>query len=95
MTSLERELPWLVRDGMRPDVLLYQAGADPLRSDPYSPLDLGHDDLRERDRRVFEFARGHGIPLAWALAGGYTKELADVVRVHVNTFEAAAATYFA
>lgn len=95
MACLERELPWLVRDGVRPDVLLYQAGADPLRSDPYSPLDLGHDDLRERDRRVFEWARGHGIPLAWALAGGYTRELADVVRVHVNTFEAAVATYFA
>ena len=41
----------------RPDVLLYQAGADPYREDPYSPLELDHDDLRARDRRVFEFAQ--------------------------------------
>ena len=35
----------------------------PNREDPYSPLDLGEDDLCVRDRRVFEFARGEGVPL--------------------------------
>jgi acetoin utilization deacetylase AcuC-like enzyme len=60
----------------RPNLLLYQAGADPYREDPYSPLDLGEEDLRARDRRVFEFARGEGVPLAWVLAGGYTADTA-------------------
>ncbi|MFN8642746.1 MAG: histone deacetylase [Candidatus Binatia bacterium] len=73
----------------RPDLLLYQAGADPYREDPYSPLLLDHDDLRERDRRVFAWARDAGVPVAWVLAGGYTKDTAKVVRVHLNTFEAA------
>ena len=73
----------------RPDLLLYQAGADPYCEDPYSPLALDHEDLLARDRRAFEFARAEGIPIAWVLAGGYTKDTSKVVRVHLNTFEAA------
>ena len=72
----------------RPDVLLYQAGADPLRDDPYSPLALDHEDLLARDERVFAFAKARRLPIAWVLAGGYTHETCKVVRVHVNTFRA-------
>jgi acetoin utilization deacetylase AcuC-like enzyme len=73
----------------RPDLVLYQAGADPYREDPYSPLLLDHDDLRERDRRVFAWARRERLPIAWVLAGGYTPDTSKVVRVHLNTFDAA------
>ena len=77
----------------RPDLLLYQAGADPYREDPYSPLELDHADLRERDRMVFAWAKREALPLAWVLAGGYTPELSKVVEVHLGTFDAAAAIY--
>lgn len=79
----------LVAMNPRPDLVLYQAGADPLREDPYSPLALTHDDLLERDRQVFGWAKQHRLPIAWVLAGGYTREIEKVVRVHVNTFHAA------
>jgi len=79
----------LLRAWGRPDLLLYQAGADPYREDPYSPLELGEDDLRARDRRVFEHARSEDLPVAWVLAGGYTKDTLTVVAVHHNTFRAA------
>ncbi len=72
----------------KPDLLLYQAGADPYFEDPYSPLALNADDLRARDLRVFEFARSQGIPVAWVLAGGYTRDIMKIVRIHVGTFEA-------
>lgn len=91
LAILERSLPRLLEG--RPDVLLYQAGADPLRDDPYSPLDLGHDDLAARDRRVFEFAKSHGLPVAWVLAGGYTPDVSQVVAVHVNTARACAEVF--
>lgn len=84
MDALNQNLDWLLADG-RPDILLYQAGADPLRDDPYSPLDLSHEDLMERDRRVFEFSKSHSLPVAWVLAGGYSKDIRKVVDVHVNT----------
>jgi acetoin utilization deacetylase AcuC-like enzyme len=77
----------------RPDLVLYQAGADPYKEDPYSPLDLDLDDLRERDRAVFEWAKAEGLPLAWVLAGGYTPDLSKVVAVHLGTFDAADAAY--
>jgi acetoin utilization deacetylase AcuC-like enzyme len=84
MEALGQNLGWLLA-GERPDILLYQAGADPLREDPYSPLDLSHEDLKERDRRVFEFAKSNQLPVAWVLAGGYSKDIRKVVDVHVNT----------
>jgi acetoin utilization deacetylase AcuC-like enzyme len=83
---MEAALPWLAE--RRPDLLLYQAGADPYFEDPYSPLALDHDDLLARDRRVFEFTKAHGIPVAWVLAGGYTSDVSKVVRIHLNTFTA-------
>ena len=81
---LAQHLPWLTL-GTPPDIILYQAGADPLRDDPYSPLDLTHADLRARDKMVFDFAKNAGVPLAWVLAGGYTKDVTQVVQAHVNT----------
>jgi acetoin utilization deacetylase AcuC-like enzyme len=89
---VERELgPAIAR--ARPDVILYQAGADPYREDPYSPLDVGIEDLAERDARVFATAKRAGIPIAWVLAGGYTKDVAKVVEVHANTFAEAARVF--
>jgi len=84
--TLDEALPLLV--DFQPDLILYQAGADPYREDPYSPLALDHDDLLARDEDVLAFARRHRIPLAWVLAGGYTEDVTKVVRVHVNTFRA-------
>lgn len=92
MLSVMREaLPHIA--ARRPQLLLYQAGADPYFEDPYSPLDLDHSDLLMRDRFVFEFARSHGIPIAWVLAGGYTEDVTKVVRVHLNTFDAWRSVY--
>jgi len=83
---MDAALPWLAE--RRPDLVLYQAGADPYFEDPYSPLALDHDDLLARDRRVFEFTKAHGLPVAWVLAGGYTSDVSKIVRVHLNTFTA-------
>ncbi len=77
----------------KPDVVLFQAGADPYREDPYSPLDLTHEDLRARDTFVFETCKSKGIPVMWVLAGGYTPDVSKVVEVHVNTFRAAVGVF--
>jgi acetoin utilization deacetylase AcuC-like enzyme len=90
--AIDRGVEALLARG-RPDLVLYQAGADPYREDPYSPLDLDHDDLRERDRRVFAWARREHLPIAWVLAGGYTRDVSKVVAVHVGTFDAAQSVF--
>lgn len=89
---LAAELDGMI-DRARPDLLFFQAGADPYKEDPYSPLDLDHDALRDRDTYVFETCRRRGIPVVWVLAGGYTKDVQKVVQVHVNTFLAASAVF--
>jgi len=84
---LERTLPSLCSRG-KPDLIIYQAGADPYWEDPYSPLKIDHDALKKRDHRVFRFCKEHRIPVVWVLAGGYTEDVSKVVKVHTNTFEA-------
>ena len=84
--ELDAALPQIA--AREPDVLIYQAGADPYYEDPYSPLALDHADLRARDARVFAFAKEHGVPIAWVLAGGYTEDVGKVVRAHLGTFDA-------
>ena len=88
LDALERGCKALLAHG-RPDLVLYQAGADPYKEDPYSPLDLDLAALRERDRMVFAWAKREGLPLAWVLAGGYTPDVSKVVAVHLGTFDAA------
>lgn len=86
LKTLDQALPAIA--AFQPDLLLYQAGADPYHEDPYSLLALNHDDLFVRDCQVLSFAKTNGIPIAWVLAGGYTEDVSKVVRVHVNTFQA-------
>lgn len=92
LALLEEFLPWLVETEC-PDLLLFQAGADPLAKDPYSPLTLTAADLRSRDEAVFRFAKASGIPVAWVLAGGYSPEISDIIEVHKNTALAALGTF--
>ena len=70
------------------DVVLYQAGADPHIDDPLGGF-LTTDQLRRRDRAVFETCRAMGLPVAWNLAGGYQRDAAGTIRpvldIHDNT----------
>lgn len=66
------------------DVLLYQAGADPHVDDPYGGT-LTTDELRERDRIVFQWGKANNVPIAWNLAGGYQEPLQKVLDIHTNT----------
>ena len=66
------------------DLLLYQAGADPHVDDPLGGW-LTTQQLRERDRGVFQTARSLGVPIAWNLAGGYQANLRKVLDIHDNT----------
>jgi acetoin utilization deacetylase AcuC-like enzyme len=72
-----------------PDVLFYVGGADPYYEDQLGGLALTLEGLQRRDRLVFEYARRHGVPVAITLAGGYARNVADTVRIHVNTILAA------
>ncbi|TFZ08674.1 histone deacetylase family protein [Ramlibacter humi] len=73
-----------------PGLVIYLAGADPHEGDRLGRLKLTWDGLEARDRRVFEWAWERGLPLAFAMAGGYGKRMEDTVQAQVNTFGVAA-----
>src|SRR5437899_12784866 len=62
-------------DEFRPEILFYVGGADPFCEDQLGGLSLTKKGLMERDRRVFEEARGRGIPVVTTLAGGYGRRV--------------------
>jgi acetoin utilization deacetylase AcuC-like enzyme len=90
LQALERALDELAHR-FDPALVLYLAGADPHEGDRLGRLKLTWDGLEARDRRVFDWAWQRGLPLAFAMAGGYGHRMEDTVRVQVNTFTVAAA----
>ncbi|MCS7211265.1 MAG: histone deacetylase [Chloroherpetonaceae bacterium] len=71
----------------RPDLVLYQAGVDPLKEDTLGRLALSHDGLMQRDRLVLSECRRRGIPVSLALGGGYAKPIDLTVEAHVGTYK--------
>ncbi|MBC5785816.1 histone deacetylase [Ramlibacter sp. USB13] len=90
LQALERALDELAHR-FDPGLVIYLAGADPHEGDRLGRLKLTWDGLEARDRRVFDWAWQRGLPLAFAMAGGYGHRMEDTVQVQVNTFAVAAA----
>ena len=90
LQALERALDELAHR-FDPGLVIYLAGADPHEGDRLGRLKLTWDGLEARDRRVFDWAWQRGLPLAFAMAGGYGHRIEDTVQVQVNTFTVALA----
>jgi acetoin utilization deacetylase AcuC-like enzyme len=73
----------------RPDLVLYQAGVDPLKEDRLGRMALTHRGLMERDRMVLESARARGVPVSIAIGGGYAQPIEASVEAYANTWRVA------
>jgi len=65
------------------DLVLYNAGMDPV-----TDTRVTSEDIRTREQRVADWARGHDYPLVFALAGGYTSgsvSMGQLVDLHLAT----------
>lgn len=80
------ELPSVVATFSDCDVVIYQAGADPHINDPLGGI-LTSEQMRQRDRIVFEELKTLGVPVAWNLAGGYQTPIERVLELHTATIE--------
>lgn len=78
-------------DGFRPDLVLYQAGADPYRGDQLGGFRLTMEGLRRRDEAVFRACRARRVPWAITLGGGYAFDVEDTVAIHLGTIRVARA----
>jgi acetoin utilization deacetylase AcuC-like enzyme len=68
-----------------PQVVLYQAGADPYHDDQLGGLALTFAGLEARDRMVIEGCARRGIPLVVTLGGGYARQVEETVAIHATT----------
>jgi acetoin utilization deacetylase AcuC-like enzyme len=70
-----------------PGLVLYLAGADPHEGDRLGRLKLSYDGMQARDRRVMQWAYDRRIPLAFAMGGGYGKDVSTTLRVQQTTYQ--------
>ena len=91
LRAVEEHLPQVWQ--FAPDIVLYQAGVDPLTSDALGRLSISFDGLAARDRLVLDGCRRRGIPCSMAIGGGYAKPIEDTVRAYANTYRVAKEVY--
>ena len=89
LDRLTHALPEVLRDA-RADLVVYLAGADPHQNDRLGRLQLTFDGLAQRDDLVIRTCREIGLPVCVTIAGGYGRDIADTVRVHLQTVAIAA-----
>lgn len=77
----------------KPDLVLYQAGVDPLKQDRLGRLALSHAGLMQRDRLVLSECRTRGIPVSMAIGGGYAGRIELSVEAYANTYRVAKELY--
>jgi acetoin utilization deacetylase AcuC-like enzyme len=77
---------WAVAMRSAPDLILYQAGVDPLAEDTLGRLSVTREGLAARDRFVLTSARDAGIPIVLTLGGGYADPLEASIAAHAQTY---------
>lgn len=75
------------------DLIIYQAGMDCHQDDPHGSTWFSRDLIEQREQLVFGLAKNSQIPMMFVLAGGY-QQLAQLIPLHVRTFEIAQAVYY-
>ena len=84
LSLLKKNLPAIFE--FRPDIILYQAGVDPLEHDSLGRLSLTAGGLMERDRMVLEECKKRGVPVSLGLGGGYSKPISHTVDAYAGTY---------
>ncbi|HEV7559875.1 MAG TPA: histone deacetylase [Kofleriaceae bacterium] len=76
-----------------PELVLYQAGVDPLGDDKLGRLAVTAAGLEQRDRFVLGAAKSAGIPIVLTLGGGYANPIESSIDAHIGTYRAAREIY--
>ncbi len=84
LPRLEEHIPGIL-DAHQPDLVLYQAGADPYSGDQLGTLQLSKEALKRRDAYVLGECLARAIPVAGTLGGGYALDPSDTVDIHFQT----------
>ena len=91
--AIERGLDFLTQSSV--DLIIYQAGVDCHKDDPFGSTGLTTEDISCRDSFVFQSIKQLDIPLLFVMAGGYQEPIEEkLIPLHVNTFKNAFKIYY-
>ena len=79
--QLQAHLPALLSQ-VKPDLVLYDAGADVHKQDRLGKLSLSNTGIFQRDRYVFDTCVRTGYPVACVIGGGYGEDMAALIYRH-------------
>lgn len=84
LEHLRNHLPGIFQK-FKPEIVLYQAGADPYLEDQLGSLKLTIEGLKQRDTYIFNLCKQNHVQVAVTLGGGYAFNTDDTVQIHYNT----------
>lgn len=73
----------------QPDAVIYDAGVDIHTNDDLGHLDITTQGVLARDRMVFAACQARQLPVAAVIGGGYQRDIAALVDVHLQLYRAA------
>jgi acetoin utilization deacetylase AcuC-like enzyme len=88
LTTLEQALTIAFRQ-FQPDAIIYDGGVDIHENDDLGLLNVTTDGVFTRDKMVFDTADKNGVPIAAVIGGGYQRDIAALVDVHLQLYRAA------
>ncbi|NQU25349.1 MAG: histone deacetylase [Candidatus Nealsonbacteria bacterium] len=83
LRTLRDALPEVIRQS-RPDIVLLQAGCDPLAGDPLANLAMTKEGIVARDALVIDACVARKIPVVMLLGGGYSREAWEVQHASIR-----------
>lgn len=78
-----------------PELVLFQAGVDPLKADRLGRLAISRDGLRRRNQLVFDAVVARELPCVVFMGGGYCKPIEPTIDAFVDLFQQAADAHVA
>ena len=91
ITIVRDTLTHLDEIGVRPDLVLYDAGVDVHANDRLGYLEMSNDGILARDKAIIGHFRERDIPVATVIGGGYGTDQDEVAARHSIVFSAALA----
>ena len=88
LAELRSHLPVLLHR-LRPDLVMYDAGADVHKDDRLGKLALSDTGIFERDRTVLQACKDGGYPVACVIGGGYGENMEALIYRHSYLHRAA------
>ena len=85
--------PYGNQNSEMPELVIFQAGVDPLKSDRLGRLKMSRETLQDRNEMVYRWCKERGSRVVCLMGGGYSyPNIEDSVACHVDVFSQAADT---